>query len=75
MQRRAGYTEELFMDDSGEKPVIKKPLEGSKIKKSEVRAAITKMERNKATGPDNICIESIQALEDFGVEKNNRHPQ
>ena len=68
-ERWAEYIEELFMDERGEKPIIQKPIEGPEILKSEVKAAINKMKKNKAAEPDNICIEMIQALDEFGIEK------
>ncbi|GFO24710.1 transposon tx1 uncharacterized 149 kda protein [Plakobranchus ocellatus] len=42
--------------------------------KEEVKAAIKKMKHGKATGPDNILIELIEALEDFGIGKVTRLP-
>ena len=44
-------------------------MEGPEILRSEVRAAMAKMKRNKAAGPDEIVIELVIALEDFGIEK------
>ncbi|GFO02811.1 retrovirus-related pol polyprotein from type-1 retrotransposable element r2 [Plakobranchus ocellatus] len=35
----------------------------------EVETAIKKMKHGKATGPDNISLELIEALEDFGIGK------
>ncbi|GFR99132.1 endonuclease-reverse transcriptase [Elysia marginata] len=35
--------------------------------KDEVRAAIRKMKSGKATGPDSIAVEQIEALEEFGI--------
>ncbi|GFO46727.1 hypothetical protein PoB_007323200 [Plakobranchus ocellatus] len=37
--------------------------------KEEVEIAIKKMKHGKATGPDNISVELIEALEDFGIGK------
>ncbi|GFO17364.1 RNA-directed DNA polymerase from mobile element jockey [Plakobranchus ocellatus] len=37
--------------------------------KEEVETAIKKMKHGKATGPDNISVELIEALEDFGIGK------
>ena len=37
--------------------------------KDEVRAAIQNMKGGKATGPDNIAIEQIEAPEEFGISK------
>ena len=68
-ERWTEYTEELFHDDRQEKPVIRKNMEGPKIKESEVKEAIRKTKRNKAAGPDEITTEMIVALDDFGIEK------
>ncbi|GFO10321.1 hypothetical protein PoB_003682600 [Plakobranchus ocellatus] len=37
--------------------------------KEEVEIAIKKMKHGKATGPENISVELIEALEDFGIGK------
>ena len=44
-------------------------MEGPEILRSEMRAAMTKMKRNKTAGPDEIVIEVVTALEDIGIEK------
>ena len=54
---------------TGEKPLIKKNMEGPLILKSEVRAVVAKMRKNKAAGPDEIMTEMIMALDEFGIEK------
>ena len=69
LERWNEYIGELFHDNRGEKPTINKPMEGLKILKAEVRTAISRMKKNKAAGPDNIVIEMINALEEFGIEK------
>ena len=69
MERWTEYTDELFLDEREDKPNIRKPIEDPTILKSEVRAAINKMKRNKAAGPDSICIEMIQALDEFEIDK------
>ncbi|MCH9665805.1 MAG: hypothetical protein K0U41_08180 [Gammaproteobacteria bacterium] len=69
LERWTEYIKELFHDDRGEKPAIHKNLDGPNILKSEVRAALAKMKRNKAAGPDEIVTEMITALEEFGIEK------
>ena len=56
-----------FFDDRGQKPLIRKYIEGPRILKSEVSAAIVRTKRNKAAGPDGIVVEMIEALEDFGI--------
>ena len=69
LQRWTEYITDLFHNNRGEKPIIRKNMEGPEILRSEVRAAIAKMKRNKTAGPDKIVIEMVTALEDFGIEK------
>ena len=42
--------------------------EGPDIMMEEVRYALKKMEAGKAVGPDELCVELIEALEEVGVE-------
>ena len=44
-------------------------MEGPKILKSEVRAAVAKARKNKAARPDEIVAEMVMALDEFGIEK------
>ena len=67
LKRWSEYIEELFYDDRGQKPLIRKNIEGPRILKSEVSAAVAHTKRNKAAGPDGIVVEMIEALEDFGI--------
>ena len=69
LERWTEYITELFHDCRGEKPAILKNLEGPTILRSEVQAALAKMKRNKATGPDEISAEMLEALDDYGLEK------
>lgn len=69
MNRWTEYIADLFHDDRGPSPTIKKNIEGPKILESEIRNALKKMKRNKACGPDNINVELIEALGDFGIGK------
>ena len=68
LNRWSKYIEDLFQDDRGEKPVIKKDMDGQPILKEEVSAAIRKMKHGKAVGPDNIPIEVFAVLEDIGID-------
>ena len=61
------YIGGLFKDNRGERPAIKKNTDGPPILKAKVEAAIRKMKRGKATGPDGIPIEIILALEEMGI--------
>ena len=60
--------EDLFQDDRGEKPIIKKDMDGPPNLKEGVCAAIRKMKHGKAVGPDNIPIEVFSVLEDIGID-------
>ena len=67
LNRWSEYIEDLF-NDNREEQIIKKDIEGLPILKQEVEAAIKKMKNGKATGPDNIPVEIIVALDDLGIE-------
>jgi hypothetical protein len=67
IHRWTEYVEELFQDNRKHKPHIENQ-EGPEIIKSEVERAIKMMKRNKSSGPDNIQIEMIKALEEFGID-------
>jgi len=69
LERWSEYISELFHDERGEKPTIHKNMEGPPILRSEVEAALRKMKKNKAAGPDEIVTEMLTSLEDFGKEK------
>ena len=43
LNRWSEYIEDLFQDDRGENPIIKKDMDGPPILKEEVSAAIRKM--------------------------------
>ncbi|GFO09942.1 RNA-directed DNA polymerase from mobile element jockey-like [Plakobranchus ocellatus] len=68
LNRWSEYAEDLFKDDRCKKPKIKKKIEGSSILKEEVEAAIKEMKNGKATGPDNIPVEIIKALDNLGID-------
>ncbi|XP_047489118.1 uncharacterized protein LOC125039323 [Penaeus chinensis] len=55
--------------ERGQKPEIHKNMEGPKILQSEIRSAVKKMKKNKAPCPDEIVIEMIDALKDFGIQR------
>ena len=65
--RWAEYIEELFEDDREDKPEIDRPMEGPKSMIDEVQAAMKEMIYGKAAGPDNITIETLDALGDWGI--------
>ena len=68
LNRWSEYVEELFKDNRGKKPAIKKVIGGPIILKEEVEQALRKMKHGKATGPDNIPIEVIATLHEIGIE-------
>ncbi|GFS26516.1 LINE-1 retrotransposable element ORF2 protein [Elysia marginata] len=70
LERWAEYTHELFDDNRKfDHNVMKRNFAGLPIMKDEVRAAIRKMKAGKATGPDGVAVEMIEALEEYRVEK------
>ena len=69
LERWAEYIGELFEDNRKEHDVMKKNFAGPPIMKDEVREAMIKMKTGKATGPDGLSIELIEALEEDGIEK------
>ena len=69
LERWSEYIGELFEDNRQGRPVISCCLDGPKILKSEVREALKRMKKNKAAGPDEITIEHLTALEEFGIDR------
>ena len=69
LERWAEYIGELFEDNRKEHDVMKKNFAGPPIMKDEVREAMRKMKTGKATGPDGLSIELIEAIEEYGIEK------
>ena len=68
IKRWQEYIGELFADDRGTRPCIRSGG-GCMILKDEVERAIRSLSRGKATGPDGIAVEMIEALADFGIER------
>ncbi|GFO32339.1 endonuclease-reverse transcriptase [Plakobranchus ocellatus] len=69
VERWAEYIRELFNDVRKDHNIMKNNFAGPPMMKQEVETAIKKMKHGKATGPDNISVELIEALEDFGIGK------
>ena len=69
LERWAEYIRELFEHNRKEHDVMKKNLAGRPIMKDEVRETMRKMKTGKATDPDGLSIELIEALEEYGIEK------
>ena len=62
------YISELYHDERGDKPLIKKNFDGPPIMKDEVRKAVKSMKKGKAAGPDKITVEMIESLDEFGID-------
>ena len=71
LKRWSEYINELFHDERGDQPRIFKNFDGPEILPAEIQKAMCKMKRNKACGPDQISIEMITALDDFGIKKDH----
>ena len=69
MERWIEYIQELFCDDSGDKPPIPKNMDVPETLRSEVKAALRNMKRQKAAGLDEIVTELIASLEEYGASK------
>ena len=66
LERWSEYISELFDDDRNEDLTVKDIPEGPEIMREEVENTIKNMKTGKATGPDTISTEMMQALE--GIE-------
>ena len=69
LERWAEYTKELYDDDRKEIELMKNNFAGPPIMKDEDRAAIKMMKHGKALGHDDVAIEEVEALGEFGIEK------
>ena len=49
--------------------MLKRNFAGSPIVKNEIWAAIRKMKLGKATGPDSISVELLEAFKNYGIDK------
>ena len=68
LERWSEYISELYHDERGDKPPIKKNFDGPPIMKDEVRKAVKSMKKGKAAGPDKITVEMIESLDEFGID-------
>ena len=68
MERWEEYIRELFDDDRIENLEVRINEEGPSIIKDEVENAIRKMKTGKLTGEDEIAVEMLVALEDYGLD-------
>ena len=70
LERWAEYIRDLYGDDTrAQDYTLKKTEEGPPILTEEVKKAINLTRQGKSTGPDNISIEELIALEDFGIKE------
>lgn len=68
LDRWAEYIKELFEDETRDDNFkVKNNFEGPPIMQDEVVDAMRKMRRGKATGPDGISVELLEALDSFGL--------
>ena len=70
LERWQEYLTELYDDPDREtlKPFdFSEPLSGPEILKSGIEKAMKQMKLNKAPGPDDICNEMMQTLDDMGL--------
>ena len=72
LKKWSEYIEGLFYNERGEKPQIKKNIEGPKIMKTDVKHVLNKMKADKATDPDNILSEAIESLENLGIDMTTK---
>src|SRR3984893_1243204 len=72
LQRWTEYIQELFEDDRGDLPQIRRDIDGPNILKDEGKFAIKYMKRNKhnkACGPDNINTDILHATKKINNKK------
>ena len=68
LHRWQEYIKDLFADNRGEKENVQKKG-GNPVMKEEIIKALKNMAVGKATGPDEIPIEMVSALEDCGIDR------
>ena len=69
LERWAEYIDDLFDDVRGERPSIKKKIDGPEITEEEIRFAVKKAKVKKAPGPDGVYTEMLKILDDFGIKR------
>ena len=69
MSRSQSAHSEFCEDHRKDFNAMKGNFAGPPIMKDEIWAAIRKMKLGKATGPDSISVELIEAREDYGIDK------
>ncbi|XP_063588673.1 uncharacterized protein LOC134765810 [Penaeus indicus] len=67
LERCSEYLIELFDDERNTECTIDLEMSGPPIMEDEVRHAVRKMKKGKAPGPDNITLEIILALDEYGI--------
>ncbi|XP_063586323.1 uncharacterized protein LOC134763697 [Penaeus indicus] len=67
LERWSEYLIELFDDERNTERTIDLEMSGPPIMEDEVRNAVRKMKKGKAPGPDNITLEMILALDEYGI--------
>ena len=69
LDRQAEYISELFEDHRKDCSVMKGNFAGPTIKKDEIQVVIRKMKLGKATGPDSISVELLEAFEHYRIDR------
>ena len=69
LDRWAENNSEFLKDRRRDHNVMKQNFAGPPTMKNEIVAAMRKMKSSKATGPDSISVELLEALEDYGIDK------
>ena len=63
------YVGELFQDEREERRPAVIVEEGRPIMTDEIRCALRKMKNGKAVGEDGVCVEMLEAMGEFAIEK------
>ncbi|XP_072043716.1 uncharacterized protein [Amphiura filiformis] len=69
IKRWTEYISELFDDERGEMPTIKREIDGPEILQSEVQSVVHNMKNNTSIGPDELGVELIKNLDELGIVK------
>ena len=67
-ERWEEYIKELFEDNRESVIKINREKENLPFTKDEIERVIKSMPKSKSTGPDDVAIELIKAMDDLGVE-------
>ena len=68
LERWEKYFKELFEDNRESVIKTEREKEHLLFAKDEIEKVIKSMPKNKSTGPDDVAIELLQAMDDLGVK-------